>query len=569
VTSLPSAPAAHWRRDLLLLALLFGALYFFCLGRAPLDNPDEGRYAEIPREMLATGDWVTPRLDGVNYFEKPPLIYWAIAASIRVFGPGEGAVRAIPALFGLGGVLLTYAAARRLYGRSVGLAAAAVLGSSALYAALARIVTLDIGVSVLMTATLCCFLLGVREPPGRLRRWFFYGVYVSAALATLAKGLMGFLLTGAVMVLWLLICRQWRRLRPLHLPTGLLLFLAIAAPWHLLAAARNPTWAHFYFYHEHWERFTSDSHGRFQPWYYFIPILIGGLFPWIGFLGPAVRNAVVGGWARRSERPDRWLWIIWAAFIFLFFSESQSKLATYILPVFPPLAVLIGLVLAPAWQSGAVAPIRRGVKIFAAFSAVLALAIFAAVTIPGRFRIEPAEIQGLRPYASALAAVLVGGAAASTWAVRRGDSRAALAAMLVTILLFIGVLAPITGGLPGYHPSTKALAQYVRQNARPGDRIYFYASFYHDFLYYSELRAGGVGVHTDEVELENDPAARDGGRFIEEPEFLREWAEPGRILVLGQKSNAFMQRLLAEPTFRIRNRLLAQTRDFYLFSNEP
>jgi len=567
VTSLPSPPAATWRRDLLGLALLFGALYFFCLGRAPLDNPDEGRYAEIPREMLATGDWVTPRLDGINYFEKPPLVYWAIAASFRVFGPGERAARAIPALFGLGGVLLTYGAARRLYGRPTGLASAVVLGSSALYAALSRILTLDIGVSVLMTATLCCFLLGMNEPPGRRRRWYFYGLYVSAALATLAKGLMGFMLTGAVMVLWLSLGGQWRRLRPFYLPTGLLLFLALALPWHLLAAARNPTWAHFYFIHEHWERFTKDTHGRYQPWYYFIPILLGGLFPWIGFLGLGVRTALAGGWARRRDHADRWFWIIWPAFVFLFFSKSQSKLATYILPVFPPLAVVIGLGLAPVWQSGAVAPIRRGVQLFGMIAGVLAVAILLAVTIPGRFRIDPAEVAGLQTSAWALAAILFGGVAASIWALRRGDGRAALAALLVTILLFIGSLAPITGVLPGYHPSTKAVAQFARQNARPGDRIYFYANFYHDFLYYSQLPAGGVGVHTDEVELENDPTQ--AGRFIEGPEFLRAWAGPGRILVLGERSNEFMQRLLTEPAFLRRNHLLAQTRDFYLFSNEP
>ena len=271
--------------------MAFGILYFAVLGRAPLDPKDEGRYAEIPREMLATGDWVTPRLDGVNYFEKPPLMYWAVAASESVFGPAEWAVRAPVALFGLAGVLITYAAARGLYGRAAGLAAAVVLGTAVFYAALSRILVLDMAVSVLMSATLFCFILGVREAPGARRRWFFMGLYASAALATLTKGLIGFLLTGAVMFLWLLLFRQWKRLRPMHLPSGILLFLAIAAPWHLLAAQRNPGWAHFYFIHEHWERFTTTEHGRIGPWYYFIPIVVGGLFPWIGFLGPAVRRA--------------------------------------------------------------------------------------------------------------------------------------------------------------------------------------------------------------------------------------------------------------------------------------
>jgi 4-amino-4-deoxy-L-arabinose transferase-like glycosyltransferase len=556
-------PDTTWQRDLIGLALLFGCLYFFLLGRAPMDNPDEGRYAEIPREMVASGDWVTPRLDGVKYFEKPPLGYWVVAASIELLGPSEWSLRTAPALFGLGGVLLTYATARRLYGRTVGAAAAIVLGSCAFYAALARFLNIDIAVSVLMSATLCAFLLAAREPPGARRRWLFYGVYAGAALATLTKGLIGFLLPGAVMLIWLLLCQQWRRLRPLHLPTGLLLFLAIAAPWHLLVAARNPGWARFYFGDQQWSRFTTTALGRFHPWYYFIPILLGGLFPWIGFLGAGIRAGLRGGWAARRENADRWFWVIWAVFIFIFFSASDSKLATYILPVFPPLAVLFALVVAPAWQANAIAPIRGAVRGFAACSVLIALAILAAITIPERFRLDASRIEDMRLSAFVLAAVLAGGAAASLWAVARADGRAALAAILATVFLFIGILAPITGEF--YHPSTKLVAQWAKENLRPGDRIFFYADFYHDFLYYSKLPVDGVGVHTDEVELGNDPSARP--RFIEKPEFLREWAKSGRIFVLGHKSNEFVELLRTDPSFHYH--LPVQTRDFYLFSNQP
>jgi 4-amino-4-deoxy-L-arabinose transferase-like glycosyltransferase len=200
-------------------------------------------------------------------------------------------MRATPVLFALGGVLLAYAAARRLYGREAGLGAAAVLGTSLLYYVIAHSLILDMAVSVLMSATLFCFILGVHEAPGSARRWFFYGLYASAALATLTKGLIGFLVTGAVMFLWLLIFNQWKRLRPFYLPTGALLFLVVAAPWHVLAALRNPTWAHRYFVFEHWERFTSPVASRPGPWHYYIWIVLAGLIPWVGFLWPAVRDA--------------------------------------------------------------------------------------------------------------------------------------------------------------------------------------------------------------------------------------------------------------------------------------
>ena len=214
-------------RDLAMLAVCFALLFGAQLGRAPLANPDEGRYAEIPREMLASSDWVTPTLNGVPYFEKPPLMYWAVAGSMRAFGSHELALRIVPAAFALAGVLLTYLAGRQLYGGTVGLAAAIVLGTSLLYFALSQLLLLDMAVAVLMSATLFCFMLGVREPAGRSRRLWFYGLYVAAALATLTKGLIGFMLPGAVMFSWLLVFNQWHRLRPFYQPSGLALFAAV------------------------------------------------------------------------------------------------------------------------------------------------------------------------------------------------------------------------------------------------------------------------------------------------------------------------------------------------------
>jgi len=153
-----------------------------------------------------------------------------------VGGQNEWAARCVPVFYALLGLFVTYAAARRFFGRQAALASAVILGTSLFYFALARILILDMAVSVLISATLFCFILGVEEPAGPRRRWLMLGLYASAALATLAKGLIGVLLPGAVMFLWLLVFNQWKRLRPLHLPLGGLLFLAIAAPWHLLAA---------------------------------------------------------------------------------------------------------------------------------------------------------------------------------------------------------------------------------------------------------------------------------------------------------------------------------------------
>jgi 4-amino-4-deoxy-L-arabinose transferase-like glycosyltransferase len=565
-----SANPAPWRRDLLWLALAFGLLLGFRLGSYPLDNPDEGRNVEIPREMVASGDWVTPRLNGVNYFEKPPLMYWAVGGCLQAFGSSEWAMRATPALFALGGVLLTYAAARRLHGRTAGLLAATVLGTSLLYFGTGRFLVLDMAVSVLMSATLFCFILAVQEPPGARRRWLFYGLYASAALATLTKGFIGFLVTGAVMFLWLLIFNQWKRLRPLYLPSGVVLFLALAAPWHVLAAMRNETWAHRYLYIEHVARFFTTYHGRYQPWHYFIWILIGGLFPWIAFLWPAVRAGVRGGWARRGENATAWFLVTWAAFIFLFFTKSQSKLPPYILPVWPALAVLVGTWLAAVLADPAgVARLRWPLRWFSFGCGLLAAALLLTVLRPGLVIHDPAQALALRNPALFLAAVLVAGGVAAPILARLRGAAAAIGSITVMAAVF---LAGLTFAVPDiYKPGTKELARLVQARVQPGDRVMHYFDFFHDFTFYAGRTVDLVGAK-GELELEEDAAARASGRFMDEAAFRQLWTQPGRIYVVARQRDVRRRGdgqppLFADPTFQYH--LLGQTRDHYLFSNQP
>lgn len=553
--------SSSFGRDLLWIALFCTALYGVRLGSYPMGSGDEGRYAEIPREMVASGDWITPRLNGVNYFEKPPLMYWAVAGCLKLFGPSEWSMRAMPVLFALGGVLLTYAAARRLYGRHAGLAAAAVLGTSLLYFAIAHILLLDMAVSVLMSATLFCFILGVREPPGAKRRWLFYGLYASAALATLTKGLIGVLVTGAVMFLWLLVFNQWKRLRPFYLPTGLLLFLAIAAPWHVLAARHNETWAHRYFVYEHWERFTTPAASRPGPWYYYIGIILAGLIPWTGFLWPAVRDGLRGGWARRKANADTWFLVTWVVFIFLFFTKSHSKLAPYIVPVFPALAVLLGAWLAKVKDEPGAARLRTGLGTFYAICGLLAIALCVVVIRPPA-KMDADQALALRPVAFTMAAVLLLGAAGVAWLAKNRGGRGALTGMILTMGLFFVVLQFAAPDIN--KPSTKELALFVKTAAQPGDRVLHYHYFFHDFTFYAE-RLVDVVSYKGELELEEDAAARASGRFLDDGSFRHHWTGPGRLWVVARPED--VKELFADPTFRYH--LIKQTKDHYLFSNQP
>jgi 4-amino-4-deoxy-L-arabinose transferase-like glycosyltransferase len=328
------------RSTLAVLWLGLALLWFVPLNWPHLFDPDEGRYAEIPREMVASGDWVTPRLDGIKYFEKPALGYWATAAAFEVFGQHAWTVRLWPALSGMLGLLLTFALGLRLYDQRAALLAVLVQASALLYVAMARIATLDMGLTLgLQIAMTALALLVQRPPPPREQAWrlpLLLGVGV--ALAVLAKGLVGILIPGAVAVLFMLIHRDWRlalRAAPWWTLAALLL---LAAPWFVLVSARNPEFAHFFFIFEHFQRYLSSAgFERYQPAWFFLPVLALGFLPWITLLPGALRFA----WraARDGDRPTSLL-LLWAAFVLLFFSLSQSKLTPYILPLFPALSLL-------------------------------------------------------------------------------------------------------------------------------------------------------------------------------------------------------------------------------------
>jgi 4-amino-4-deoxy-L-arabinose transferase-like glycosyltransferase len=338
-------PVPRW----VLLALAAAALAAGIDNLArPLANPDEGRYSEISREMAASGDWITPRLNGIKYFEKPPLQYWASAAAFKAFGENEAAARLYVGLCGLLCVLLVAYTALRLWDAETALAAALVLVSSPYFMALGGVVTLDMGLTLWTTATLCALLIAEhsRERPREHRAWMLAS-WAAMALAVLSKGLVGIVFPGAALFFYCALRRDLSILRRLEWLLGLPLFFAIAAPWFIAVSAANPEFARFFFIHEHFERFLTHEHRRVAAWWYFLPILALGFLPWMFALPASIRRAWREEGASPGFQPMR-LVLLWSAFVVLFFSASSSKLPAYILPAFPPLALAIGRYLATA-----------------------------------------------------------------------------------------------------------------------------------------------------------------------------------------------------------------------------
>ena len=428
------------------IAALLGAmaLWFLPLQTYRLFNPDEGRYAEIPREMVASGDWVTPRLDALKYFEKPPLQYWTTAVAYRLWGQHEWTARLWVALCGFLGLLLTAWIGARLYGALSGALAALVQAGSLLYLALSRISTLDMGLTVTLELALAGLVLLLRPPFGGARaptRGAALLLAVGVALAFLSKGLVGILIPGAVAAAYVLLRRDWSllwRARPWWILAALLL---IAAPWVWLVEQRNPGFAQFFFVHEQFARFLTRVHQRYQPDWFFIPVLLAGFMPWTPLLPAIVRRC----W-RDSRAGDAvaLLLAIWIIFSFAFFSLSQSKLIPYILPVFPALALLTGRALGALERP----VIRRSLAISAAIWLALAGLVAMLWRWPALikgFDIPPGPAVPLSIVALLLASLVT--VAAAGQVLRRGPLPAAALAALSTAVL-VGILLPAAGQLP-------------------------------------------------------------------------------------------------------------------------
>lgn len=339
-------------RQIWLLLAAVVVIWFGNLDYRKLIKPDEGRYAEIPREMVASGDWVTPRLNGLKYFEKPPLQYWATAAAYTAFGEHQWTTRLWTALTGFAGLFLVWFAGLRLFGREAANYAALLLGGSFLYVAMAHINTLDMGVTFFISLGILSLLLAQAQAEIRKRRNWMLLAWAGLGLAVLSKGLMGMVLPAAALFIYCIVQRDFSVLRRMHWFAGLTVFFLVTAPWFYLVMKANPEFFEFFFIHEHFTRFTTTEHGRYQPWHYFIPILLVGMLPWSVLMLDMLLRAAFGGSLRGStpegSKPaakafnaERFL-LVWIVFVYVFFSASGSKLPSYLLPIFPALALLMG-----------------------------------------------------------------------------------------------------------------------------------------------------------------------------------------------------------------------------------
>ena len=325
--------------SILILVVVYALLWFGTLNYRHLIPSDEGRYAEIAREMLVTGDWVTPRYNGYKYFEKPPLQIWATASAFNIFGVGDWQARLWTALTGFLTIVFIGFTGARIYSARAGWLAAVALASSPMWVIGGHINSLDMGLSAFLVAALCSLLLAQTSSNKTHSRNWMWACWAFMALATLSKGIIGIAIPGMVFAVYSITAWNWKIWKRLHIISGSILFLAITAPWFVLIAQRNPEFLEFFFIHEHLQRFTQTAHSRTGPIYFFLPLLLLGFLPWIA----QVPGAIAQTWRERNrEFSSGWLLTCWFVVILGFFSISQSKLPGYIIPLFPALALIVG-----------------------------------------------------------------------------------------------------------------------------------------------------------------------------------------------------------------------------------
>jgi len=464
-------PVAFCFRHLKILTLLVMVfiLFFYKLGSYPLFDLDEPRYAEAAREMLESGNWITPYFNYELRFDKPVLFYWLVAFSYKMFGLSEFAARFFSAVAATGIVLMLYLFGRRWISGRFGFFASLILATSLMMIGNARMSITDMTLAAWMTATTLCLFMAAHH---NLRWWLAAGVF--AGLGVLTKGPVALVVPGAIFCLYTLLIGEFRRcLFNRWLPLALLVCIAVAAPWYILAYREN---GHIFvdaLMKHNVTRFADTVSGHKQPVYFYVIVLLVGFLPWTVYLPAAIRRLLSE--AMRSHREHvanrHYPYLVslyaavWIAFIFVFFTVSNTKLLTYILPLFPALALLT----AEAWHTQSLFPaqgMNRTNRWFAMGALLLAVAgaIGGWIFVTNMETLLPREAVGITGNGFNIAAVLVMvcGAGVTAWLLFRHRPAPALLAQACTMAL-VAVIA-LHGIIPNISRATQGvMLDYLAQ----------------------------------------------------------------------------------------------------------
>lgn len=471
------SPARAARLDRWLLPALLLFYFLLMIGARPLNIPDEGRYPEVAREMLLSGDFVTPRNNGVVFLDKPALYYWLQALAMALFGVEVWTIRLMPALAGALGVLATFHATRRLYSRRAAWLAAMALACQPLYFLSSQYADMNMEVGVWISVSLLAFLLA-DHALGRARTAWLLLMYASAGAAFLTKGLIGVVFPLMIVGAWIALRGRWRDIGRYGLAWGLPLVAAINLPWYALVQRANPEFLHYFFVYQQMDRYAASGFNNAQPWWFYLAILAGGLLPWTYLLPGACRH-LWRRWRHEGEHGRRHLLLLlWPWLIVAFFTLPESKISSYLLPAVPALAIALGVYMDALLQQPSPSP--RGARLVAWTPVAVGTGFLVGVAFW-----KGSETGRLLALAMGLQWLLAGGLALH-WT-DRGRLLPAWRLAAATTALGLLLTIPLVPEFTQYS-SSRPLADAMRTLLRPGTRIISYRSYLNDLPLYLQQR---------------------------------------------------------------------------------
>jgi 4-amino-4-deoxy-L-arabinose transferase-like glycosyltransferase len=479
----------------LLLAILS---FFGGLGRGALGDNDEAFYAESAREMVESGDWITPHFNYEPRFQKPALYYWFTAALFAVAGPGELLARVGSALAAVGLVLVTTSCGRRWYDESVGLLAGAIAATSLGYFAVSRMALPDLPLAFFVTAAIWAAFVATLERERNPREWLFYAA-VAAALGFLVKGPLALALPLLVVVPILLMERRSYNIQISDVVLAALLFLAIASPWYLVMWMRHGTeYLSGFFVGDNYERFATSRFNDPRPWWFYVPIAAGGMLPWsamtIMWLGPILQFLT----RRRDVGTVDLRLVLWAVIPLAFFTLSVGKQPRYILPVLPPLAILLAASVierTSEWRSLDGARRRPRPNTAVVFGSVLG-GLFLTLLGVLLYRAQPLFIDVPR-LGTLFVAVVIGLCGLAVVAVSFSGAWRSAPGMLAFATAITFAVLPYGAVASDSEAAVVQMAARIRQAYQPGDAIGTYKVFVRNLVFYTRRR------HTDIIHDEH------------------------------------------------------------------
>ncbi len=459
--------------SVIILALFSAFLFLVGLGAMPLTDPDETFYAETAKEMLDRGEILTPYIFGKPQFEKPPLYYWLVMASFKMFGVNEFSARFPSAAAGVFGVIGVYLLGSALVNRKTGFLAGIVLATCVQYLVLSRGCVTDILLGVTTLYAFLFFFYAYLSEYGKTK-WYLLSA-ACLGLAVLTKGPVGFLLPAAVIILYLLFTGEFRRLKEIPVFRGAVIFLIIALPWYVLMyMGHGMKFLDVFFGFHNIVRFLHPEHSSGDVFYYYAPIIAAGFLPWTIFLPMGIWQSL------REKAPaikkTNLFILLWFLVITVFFSISRTKLPTYVFPAYPALALLSGRM----WDAFSSGEFTRKMKIGMNVSAILLPAVMVVGAIASYLLMNYATVSnGITKvrYPSAAFPALIAGLAFSasifffSSAVLRRKYSLALTFLIISFVIFAVPLTYIILPRIGQYESSKAEAAKLLELAKPGERI--------------------------------------------------------------------------------------------------